>query len=106
MLMQRVEVIGILLSVLAPLTALFIYMFNSLKGDIRDATANIEKLFKARLKAELAPVNEKLGNHITGTNKQIAKLEQRQKEIHDKVAKLGQGQKAIFEKLDVINKSV
>lgn len=95
------EIIGLL----GPLAIIFIYMFNSLKGDIRsiesnlkgdirDAKLDMEKLFEARL----IPINDKLGNHITDTNKQIAELKKGQ-------ANLEQGQKAILEKLDTINKS-
>lgn len=88
------EIIGIFVVILGAFTAMYMYMFNSLKGDIRDTKHDLEKLFEARL----TPINEKLGNHITDTNKEIAELKKGQ-------AKLEQGQKTILEKLDTINKS-
>lgn len=42
-----------------------LHLINGLKSDINSLKSDLEKYFEARLKAELAPINNKLDNHIT-----------------------------------------
>ena len=99
--MTFIEIISIVISVLILFVGNLAFMLNLINGvksdiketksDIKEAKSDMKDYFELRLKAELSPINEKLGNHITDTNKQISLLKQ--------------GQKTILEKLDTIDQS-
>ena len=63
MIMEWTNVLAIV-GILTLIMALFNFNINKRIDDLKE-------LFKAELKAELAPINEKLGNHITDTDKKI-----------------------------------
>ncbi len=87
--MELIDVFIILGPILVIFSGLFIYIFSSLKSDIREFKNDLKDLFRA----ELRPINEKLDNHITDTDKKIDALDA-------KITKLNEGQKLILEKLE------
>ena len=49
-----------------------------------DFNSSIENILEVKLDAKIAPINEKLGNHITDTDKKIDKLEFKIDQLLDK----------------------
>ena len=78
---EGLTILAALIGILALNTGISFYLFSSLQNafnkridDLRDflrsETASTRELFKAELK----PINEKLDNHITDTDKKIDSL--------------------------------
>ena len=94
--MELIDVFIILGPILVILSGLFIYIFNSLKSDIRESKNDLKDLFRA----ELRPINEKLDNHITDTDNHITDTDKKIDALDAKITKLNEGQKLILEKLE------
>ena len=71
------------------LLAFIFHLNNSLKNDFNKRIDDLKEMFRA----ELSPINEKLNNHITGTDKKIDALD-------TKIIRLEEGQKLILKKLE------
>ena len=75
--MNTLTIIGANIATLA----IFSFIINKRIDDIKE-------LFKAELKAELSPINQKLNNHITDTDRKIDDLSKQVKEVNEKLDRL------------------
>lgn len=78
---EGLTVLGALIGILALNTGISFYLFNSLQNTFNKRIDDLKELFKAELK----PINEKLDNHITDTDKKIDALQKDLTEIKNAV---------------------
>ena len=79
---------------------------DSLENNSNKRIDDLKELFRVELKAELEPINSKLNNHITDTNKDIKALTSRVDLIEKDLRVLNSKMKDLNVKMDMILKEL